>query len=139
MILGPTSRYLLADVTGPLAVEDGGLVVPDGPGDRRRRGRGGPRRRPRRRGDGRGMTDWDVREIPGPPAAHHAREISDGTGRALWIFPVERKTLVLGSTQPADIVDHDAVGRVAWTSCAGAPVVARCCWIPTTSRSGPTS
>jgi lipoate-protein ligase A len=56
-------------------------------------------------------TTWAVERAVGDPAAFHAREIPTPAVRAAWAFEPDRPALVLGSTQPDDDVDRDAVAR----------------------------
>jgi len=51
---------------------------------------------------------WRVDTSTGPAAEFHARPLPDPIERALWVFEVERPALVLGSTQPDEVVDHQA-------------------------------
>ena len=55
----------------------------------------------------------------GSAAAFHGREVPPIDAARLWWFEVERPALVLGSTQPDDVVDRAAAAR------AGVEVVRR--------------
>ena len=55
------------------------------------------------------MTGWHVERIHGSAGVQHARELPDPLTRTAWIFTVDRPALVLGSTQPDDVVDHAAL------------------------------
>jgi lipoate-protein ligase A len=54
---------------------------------------------------------WRVERASGDPAAFHAREVPSPASRTVWAFTAERRTLVLGSSQPDSDVDGDAVAR----------------------------
>ncbi|MFN8017897.1 MAG: hypothetical protein U0P45_07215 [Acidimicrobiales bacterium] len=60
---------------------------------------------------------WPVERFRGPAAAFHERPIPEPAGPALWWFEVERPSLVLGSTQPSEVVDLAAL-RAAGTDVA---------------------
>ena len=53
------------------------------------------------------MTRWSVDRRVGDAATLHAFEPPSDGRAALVIADVQRPALVLGSTQPADVVDHD--------------------------------
>lgn len=53
---------------------------------------------------------WPVERLRGPAAAFHERALPVPPAPALWWFEVERPALVLGSTQPAEVVDLAAIG-----------------------------
>jgi len=55
------------------------------------------------------MNGWRVERIRGSAGVHHARELPDPLTRTAWIFTVDRPALVLGSTQPDDLVDRAAL------------------------------
>ncbi len=65
------------------------------------------------------MTGWEVEWARGTAAAFHGRDVQPGAGRQVWVQQVERPALVLGSTQPEDLVDRAAAER------AGVEVVRR--------------
>lgn len=48
---------------------------------------------------------WPVEHHRGSAAEFHARSVPDPHGPALWWFEVERPAVVLGSTQPLDVID----------------------------------
>lgn len=54
---------------------------------------------------------WSVEEVRGAAAEVHRRELPDPPTRTVWIANVDRPALVLGSTQPDEVVDRDAVRR----------------------------
>lgn len=62
---------------------------------------------------------WDVEVARGSAAAFHGRDVEPGAGRQVWVQHVDRPALVLGSTQPDDLVDTEAAAR------AGVEVVRR--------------
>lgn len=62
---------------------------------------------------------WDVEVARGSAADFHGRDVEPGSGRQVWVQHVDRPALVLGSTQPDDLVDRDAAAR------AGVEVVRR--------------
>ncbi len=62
---------------------------------------------------------WDVEVAQGSAADFHGRDVAAGSGRQVWVQHVDRPALVLGSTQPEDLVDREAAGR------AGVEVVRR--------------
>jgi len=62
---------------------------------------------------------WAVERSVGSAADFHARAVPAGTGRQVWVLTVDRPALVLGSTQGAAVVDHEAV------TVAGVEVVRR--------------
>ncbi len=55
------------------------------------------------------MSGWRVERIIGSAGVHHGRDFPDPLTRTAWVFTVDRPALVLGSTQPDDIVDRDAL------------------------------
>lgn len=62
---------------------------------------------------------WEVEVGRGTAARFHGRDVLAGSGRQVWVQHVERPALVLGSTQPDDLVDAEAAAR------AGVEVVRR--------------
>lgn len=62
---------------------------------------------------------WRVERARGSAGGFHGRDVEAGSGRQVWVQQVERPALVLGSTQPDDLVDHAAAER------AGVEVVRR--------------
>ena len=54
---------------------------------------------------------WDVGHDEGSAQELHDRDLDASSGRSVWFHEVDRPTLVLGSTQSADVVDADAVVR----------------------------
>lgn len=54
------------------------------------------------------MTGWTVETTVGSAAAHHGRDVVAGSGRQVWVHRVERPAIVLGSTQPDELVDRAA-------------------------------
>ena len=62
---------------------------------------------------------WRVVRTTGPAGPFHAHEPDADPHPALWVHTVERPALVLGSTQPLDVVDHEVAAR------AGVEVVRR--------------
>lgn len=66
-----------------------------------------------------GRHGWTVDPITGSARDLHALALPDPPGRRVWLFTVDRPALVLGSTQPDDVVDRAAVAR------AGGEVVRR--------------
>lgn len=54
---------------------------------------------------------WATEHHRGAAATFHDRPVAGGTGRSVWWFSVERATLVLGSTQRDDVVDHRRLER----------------------------
>jgi lipoate-protein ligase A len=65
------------------------------------------------------VTRWRVERITGSAGALHAREFPSPLTPIVWVFTVDRPALVLGSTQPDDVVDRTA------TSDAGVEVARR--------------
>jgi lipoate-protein ligase A len=65
------------------------------------------------------MRAWHVERITGSAGVLHAREIPSPMRRTVWVFTPERPAVVLGSTQPLDVVDREAVDAL------GAEVVRR--------------
>lgn len=65
------------------------------------------------------MTGWAVERRRGSASAFHGRELPTPSARTVWVLQVDRPALVLGSTQPASVVDSDAA------TAAGAEVVRR--------------
>lgn len=55
------------------------------------------------------VADWSLEHLVGSAAAFHGRPVPPGAGHAVWWFDVERPALVLGSTQPDDLLDAAAV------------------------------
>lgn len=68
-------------------------------------------------GDERLGRRWSVEHLAGSASAFHGRPVPGH--RSVWWFTVERPALVLGSTQPDDVVDHAAAAE------AGVDVVRR--------------
>lgn len=62
---------------------------------------------------------FQLEHAAGDAEGFHERAIPDPAGRALWWFEVDRPTLVLGSTQPSDLVEADRAAA------AGVAVVRR--------------
>lgn len=62
---------------------------------------------------------WPVEHARGDAAEFHARVVEAPVRRRLWCFEVDGPTVVLGSTQRADVVDTEAAGA------AGVAVVKR--------------
>ena len=60
-----------------------------------------------------GEGSWDVEHVRGSAAALHGLDplvaLAGGRGRRLAVLEVDRPALVLGSTQPDDVVDRDAL------------------------------
>ena len=54
-------------------------------------------------------TAWVLRRQRGDAHGFHQRDLPTGDDRELWWFEVDAPTLVLGSTQPDDVVDRAAV------------------------------
>lgn len=54
---------------------------------------------------------WHVEHVVGTAAEVHARDITPGGGRQVWVMVVDRPALVLGSTQSLDEVDPVAAER----------------------------
>lgn len=50
---------------------------------------------------------WATNATTGSAASFHDRLPADDTGPQVWIHTIERPAIVLGSTQPDDLVDHD--------------------------------
>ena len=57
----------------------------------------------------RGGSGWRIERSTGSAADHHGRPLPDPLGRTVWVHEVDRPALVLGSTQPLDLVG-DASG-----------------------------
>jgi len=55
--------------------------------------------------------NWRVQVVRGSAGSFHARPLPDDGARHLWWFEVDRPALVLGSTQPDEVVDLDACAR----------------------------
>jgi lipoate---protein ligase len=49
---------------------------------------------------------WDIERSEASAAIHHGRRIPEAPSRAVWIHDVARPALVLGSTQPDEVVDR---------------------------------
>lgn len=62
---------------------------------------------------------WEVLRLVESAAAFHARPIPEGPTRAVWVCEPTGPALVLGSAQPASVVDREACAR------AGVEVVRR--------------
>lgn len=62
---------------------------------------------------------WAVERRSLPPSAFHALALPEPTMRTVWVCDATAPALVLGSTQPAEVVDRDACAR------AGVEVVRR--------------
>lgn len=50
---------------------------------------------------------WPLEQQRGRADAFHQRDLPEPAGRALWWFEVDRPTVVLGSTQRAEVIDVD--------------------------------
>jgi lipoate-protein ligase A len=59
--------------------------------------------------EARGQGGWNVLRRRGPAAALHALEWPDPLCRTVWVLEVDASALVLGSTQPVESVDVDAL------------------------------
>jgi lipoate-protein ligase A len=55
------------------------------------------------------VADWTLVHPVGSPADVHQRDLPDPMTRQVWWCPIERPTLVLGSTQDRSVVDEAAV------------------------------
>jgi lipoate---protein ligase len=55
---------------------------------------------------------WQLTETRGEAGRFHARPVPDVPPRTLWIHRVDRPAVVLGSTQPDDVVDRAAAARL---------------------------
>lgn len=66
-----------------------------------------------------GAAGWSVEEIEGTPASLHERDLPEATTRRVWVHRPRGAALVLGSTQPDEVVDRSA------TRAAGVDVVRR--------------
>lgn len=62
---------------------------------------------------------WAVERLRLTPSAFHALDLPDPVQRTAWVCEATRPALVLGSTQPSDLVDREACAR------AGVEVVRR--------------
>jgi len=69
---------------------------------------------------------WQLDVASGAAADLHRRELPDPAARAIWWFTVTRPTVVLGSTQPDDVIDraaaHEAGVEVARRRSGGGAV-----------------
>ena len=54
------------------------------------------------------MSQWRVEPITGSAGVLHALDLPSPLTPTVWVFTVDRPALVLGSTQPDDLVDRDA-------------------------------
>lgn len=63
--------------------------------------------------------DWTVERWRGSAADFHERPVPADAGHSVWWFDVERPAVVVGSTQPLDLVDAEAAAQ------AGTEVVRR--------------
>ncbi len=64
-------------------------------------------------------SGWHIERARGSAAAFHARPLPDPARRVVWVHEVDRPAVVLGSAQPASVVDEVAADR------AGVEVVRR--------------
>lgn len=55
------------------------------------------------------VRGWDVEQLAGPASTFHARPLPDPVTPAVWVLAVDRPALVLGSAEPADHADADAL------------------------------
>ena len=130
--LGPSDHYFAADLTEPFVLgTDGSLAVPTDAGIGSRSpnaarlignaaARGAPCTWLDRLSIGMaGEPAWLVEHHEGSAARFHERALPDPVSRSVWWFAVNRPALVLGSAQPADVVDEAAVAQ------AGLDVVRR--------------
>ena len=53
-------------------------------------------------------SGWELRRLTGRAADLHAEPLPDAPGRAVWVLDATAPALVLGSTQPEDLVDVEA-------------------------------
>lgn len=58
---------------------------------------------------------WEVRRSSGSAGAFHDLDLEGPARRALWVHEVDAPTLVLGSTQPAAVVDPEAASAASVT------------------------
>lgn len=54
------------------------------------------------------MADWSVESHRGPAGELHRLVVPDDGVRRVWVLSVTAPAVVLGSTQPASVVDHHA-------------------------------
>jgi lipoate-protein ligase A len=54
------------------------------------------------------VKTWQVERVSGSAGVLHALELPTPLEPTVWIFTVDRPAVVLGSTQPDDVVDRDA-------------------------------
>jgi lipoate-protein ligase A len=54
------------------------------------------------------VRSWRVERIAGSADVLHGRELPSPLQPTVWVFTVDRPTVVLGSTQPDDVVDAGA-------------------------------
>ena len=67
---------------------------------------------------------WRVERFREAPSASHARDLPSPAARAVWVFESTVPALVLGSTQPHEVVRPDVdVEVVRWRSGGGAVLV----------------
>jgi lipoate-protein ligase A len=59
-----------------------------------------------------GPAAWLVEHHRGTALQFHARPLPEPVRRSVWWFAVDRPAVVLGSAQPDDVVDRDAVERM---------------------------
>ncbi len=57
------------------------------------------------------VTTWDVHRQYGPAGPFHQRMPSADTGHEIWVRTIPRPALVLGSTQPDELVRSDRAER----------------------------
>lgn len=55
------------------------------------------------------MSAWEVVERSGSAQELHDLDVEEGTGRAVWVCHATEPTVVLGSTQPDEMVDDTAL------------------------------
>jgi lipoate-protein ligase A len=55
------------------------------------------------------VSGWPVERATGSAGEFHARPLPTGTSRTVAVLAVDRPALVLGSTQPEQVVDHGAL------------------------------
>jgi lipoate-protein ligase A len=68
-------------------------------------------------------TGWAVERVAGSAAAFHGRDLPDPFVRTVWVFDIDRPALVLGSTQPDEVVDARAGVEVVRRRSGGGAVL----------------